>query len=70
MEYKGGMIEFNAPTIIITSNLDPSDWYINDARASRDALARRLTKVIHMTTKYTYRNTIRPYIEISDDELA
>ena len=56
------MIEFDAPTIIITSNIDPTEWYPLAPRASRAALNRRLTSVIHMTTPFDFKATILPHV--------
>lgn len=42
---KGGSRHLSARTIIITSNVDPQDWYQNCDHASREALNRRFTTI-------------------------
>lgn len=60
------MVDINAPTIIITSNIDPDDWYGWANHAHKEALKRRFTEVKHMKDPYVYANKIVQYIEIDD----
>ena len=41
VEQKGNSISFDVPTIVITSNVDPRDWYPGADRTSKDALLAR-----------------------------
>lgn len=48
VEYKGGTVPFNSPTIFITSNYDPTDWFpevFEGCPEQRFALRRRFTEV-------------------------
>lgn len=44
VEPKGGQTEFNSKNIMITTNVDPRDWYrkVVDSKYHKDALARRI----------------------------
>ena len=46
-EVKGGMTEFVALNIIITSPQKPSSWYFNCEEDKIDQLMRRITNIIH-----------------------
>ncbi len=45
VQIKCSSVEWNAPTIIITSNLDLSEWYPNEHAGKRAALVRRFTSI-------------------------
>lgn len=47
-----GYAHLMATTIIITSNVNPIEWYLGCDEASRQALFRRVNKITHMDTKY------------------
>nr|AKM52583.1 replication associated protein [Goose circovirus] len=47
VEYKGGMTQFVAKTLIITSNREPRDWYKCEVDVS--ALYRRITQYLVLT---------------------
>lgn len=45
VQYKGGMIEFVATTIILTSPKHPSEWYESLGNDKTDQLLRRITEI-------------------------
>lgn len=45
---KGGFVPFKAKTIWITSNACPDDWFPSVPQVKRDAVRRRLTKVVNL----------------------
>lgn len=57
------MVEFNAPTIIITSNIDPDNWYPYEPEASRRALRRRFTEIKKFTEPYKADEKIIVHLE-------
>ncbi len=44
VQIKGGSVEWNPPVIIITSNLDLTEWYPNETASKRAGLIRRVTR--------------------------
>lgn len=44
IEWKGGMSQMVSKKIIITSNIDPKDWYPGMDKAKKDPLARRINE--------------------------
>lgn len=50
VQYKGGMCEFAATKIIITSPVHPSQWYkcLGEEEGKLDQLLRRITRVVHL----------------------
>lgn len=44
---KGSHVNWNPQEIYLTSNIAPEEWYPNVDQASRDALIRRFTNVVH-----------------------
>jgi len=54
IQYKGGMLEFLARRIYITSNKAWGNWWSNDTYLlHHDAFLRRITSCHHLTEKYT-----------------
>lgn len=51
IEYKNGGANLQADKFIITSNIDPQDWYIGQSNEHKAALARRITKVINVKSR-------------------
>lgn len=51
-EVKGFSVPLNAVNFWVTSNIDPQFWYLDITTAHRDALLRRLTKVVYMDVPY------------------
>lgn len=49
VQYKGGMVEFAATNIIITSPKHPSMWYHDDETDKIAQLLRRITTIEHLT---------------------
>lgn len=49
IEYKGGGINLQADKFIITSNINPLDWYTGQNNSHQLALQRRLNTVINIT---------------------
>lgn len=45
---KGGFSPLLATRIWITSNTNPDDWFPNELQVKRDAVRRRLTRVVHL----------------------
>lgn len=45
---KGGFTPLLATRIWITSNTSPDDWFPNELQVKRDAVRRRLTRVVHL----------------------
>lgn len=50
VQYKGGMCEFAATNIVITSPVHPREWYPNLAaeEGKMDQLMRRITRIVHL----------------------
>lgn len=61
-------MEFNAPSIIITSNINPDDWYLFANPEHKKALARRFDEVIKYDQPYIYTETIPFYMETDGNE--
>jgi len=51
IEYKGGGVNLQAKRFIITSNINPLDWYTGTNNKHQLALQRRISKVIEVTSK-------------------
>jgi len=51
IEYKGGSTQLQADKFIITSNVDPQDWYRGANNEHQAAVARRLTKVVEIKSR-------------------
>lgn len=49
---KGSTVECRAKKIVIVSNFHPDQWYPMIPKTQRDALYRRVTKLIHAKTSY------------------
>nr|WAE42381.1 MAG: replication associated protein [Cressdnaviricota sp.] len=47
VQTKGGFVEFVAKRIFITSNIPYCEWYSGARQEHREALRRRITKIIH-----------------------
>jgi len=47
-QYKGGMVELQAKYIVITSNLHPDMWYPNADLPHKEALKRRISRLVWM----------------------
>lgn len=60
------MVEFNAPFVVFTSNIDPQLWYPWASQAHRDALWRRFDKIEEIKTPFVYNNTMHPYIDLTE----
>lgn len=58
VEYKGSSTQFNSPVIIITSNINPLEWYKNANDEHRLALIRRLAEFGKV---YHHRYGLEPY---------
>lgn len=58
VEYKGSSTQFNSPIIIITSNINPLEWYKNADPQHRLALIRRLAEFGKV---YHHRYGTEPY---------
>lgn len=58
-------MQFNAPTIIFTSNVHYREWYPFAEKHHKDALDRRFIVVEHMNKPFVYANTMHPYIDLS-----
>lgn len=58
LQVKGGSLEFDAPTIIITANTDPKTWYPWAKKAHIDALMRRIDKITYYDEPYVYKEKI------------
>lgn len=52
VEVKCGMVELQAKYFVITSNLEPDSWYPNADLPHKEALKRRITRVVWMNTPY------------------
>jgi len=48
VQYKGGMAQFRATKIILTSPKHPQDWYQDDGHDKVDQLIRRITRITHV----------------------
>lgn len=66
VEYKGGMVQFCANHIIITSPMDPRDWYVNTVETdSVDQLLRRITEIEHIDSEIDFSDDT----EVSDNDI-
>lgn len=54
-------MEFDAPKIIITSNINPTLWYGWAQQVHRDALLRRIDKIKLYDVMYNYDEKILKY---------
>ncbi len=67
IQYKGGMCEFAATNIVVTSPLHPREWYKSDDLATHDKieqLLRRITTIVDMDEKAAKRR------RLEDDNIA
>lgn len=56
-------MEFDAPSIIITSNVDPEEWYLFARPEHKKALSRRFDEVIKFDQPYIFEETIPFYMD-------
>jgi len=67
VQYKGGMCEFAATKIVLTSPIHPSQWYKTDELAAHDKidqLLRRITTIVDLDEKQAKRR------RLEDDNIA
>ncbi len=60
VESKGGSTEFNSARVVITTNFNPRDWYLqaHEPLAIQRRLGRFGSGVIHLTERYTTYQTL------------
>lgn len=63
VQYKGGMVDFAATRIAITSPVHPSQWYRQETLAEGDKLEQLLRRV----TKFIDVDALGPLDEYDDD---
>lgn len=53
---KGGFVPFIPTRIWISSNTNPDDWFPGETQVKRDAVRRRLTRVVHLDNPINFEN--------------
>lgn len=68
VDVKGSKMTFNSPTIVITSNKSPLEWYSNLSEEHKYALLRRIDECYYYTkdTKYNVMEGIKKKMELID----